>query len=100
MSDMHADRKAVLYRFLYTLVIFIAFEVVRLLAQLGTLVQYGILLATRKHSEPLRTFCNTMSRYAYLCLRYMTLNSNARPFPFSPLPKDAEAPESDITYGK
>ncbi|MFK4764391.1 DUF4389 domain-containing protein [Desulfobaculum sp. SPO524] len=100
MSDTPVERKAVLIRFLYTIVIFIAFEVVRLLAELGTLVQYGIVLVTQKESEPLRSFCNAMSRYAYLCLRYMTLNSNTKPFPFSPLPKDVETPDSPVEYGK
>lgn len=100
MSDTNFDRKPVLIRFGYTLVIFIAFEAVRLMAEIGTLIQYGIVLVTKKHSEPLRAFCNTMSSYAYQCMRYMTLNSNERPFPFTSLPKDGEPADPEIAYGK
>jgi len=100
VSNEFFSRKNVLIRFLYTIVVCIGFEVVRFVALLCTLVQYAIVLVTKKESEPLRHFCNVMSRYAYHCLRYMTLNSNERPFPFSQMPYDTEEPDRPVRYGK
>jgi len=85
-----AGRGDILKRLLATLACLIFLEVVGLLVQLATLFQYVYLLAARRHSEPLRRFCNALSGYGYRLMRYATLNDNERPFPFSRFPDDAE----------
>jgi hypothetical protein len=85
-----ADRGDILKRLLTTLVCMIFLEVAGLLIQLSALFQYGYLLVARRRSEPVRRFTNTLSHYAYRLMRYVTLNENARPFPFARYPDDAE----------
>lgn len=88
MDGSKIDRVAVLKRFLYTVIVLICFEAVKLLVQLTVLFQYGWLLISGGRSEPLRAFSNRLSEYAYRILRYSTLNENRRPFPFNEFPDD------------
>ncbi|TIH11724.1 DUF4389 domain-containing protein [Marinifilum sp. JC120] len=87
-------------RFLRTIVCIIAFELVRIMAYTLIFIQYLFLLITGSHLEPLRNFAGMLSSYAYSLLRYSTLTSNVRPFPFSDLPADSEQSisPSDIDY--
>ncbi len=94
------SRKQIAIRLIYTLIYLIVFEVVKGVIQAATIFQFLYLLITQKHSEPVRRFTNRASMYAYRILRYITLNSNERPFPFSDFPSDEEPPESEqINFG-
>lgn len=95
-----ADRTTILKRFMITLVCMIFFQVTGWIIQLSVLFQYGFLLISKKRSEPLRVFCNSLSQYAYRLMRYNTLNDNNQPFPFAKFPEDddCEPPVKQVSF--
>jgi hypothetical protein len=95
---VNVPRGKILIRLLVTLLSLAILGGVQCLIQLVTLVQYVILLITLSHSEPLRNFSNKAAAYAYKLIRYVTLNENRRPFPFSDLPPEMEAPEYPVKF--
>lgn len=94
------NRGEILKRFIVTLVCLIFFQVLNLLIQVAALFQFGWLLVSKKRSEPLRLYCNTLSQYGYRLMRYITLNDNRRPFPFAEFPseEDCEPPAKQVQY--
>jgi D-alanyl-lipoteichoic acid acyltransferase DltB (MBOAT superfamily) len=101
---MHDDpqvtvsRKQVAIRLLYTLLYVAIFEVVKTIIMLITLFEYFLLLITLRHNEPARTFANRVAAYGYRLMRYLTLNDNQRPFPFSDFPAEIEVPEQEVRF--
>jgi len=85
-------------RLIFTLLCMIMLYMVHLVIQALVVVQYAILLITRGHSEPLRKFANQVATYNYRLVRYLTLNENGRPFPFSEFPQDMEAPVDRVRF--
>ena len=98
IPNQNADRKNIAVRFLFTILFIIVFEILKTIIQLAVLFQYVFLFITGKHNEPVRTFSNKVSTYAYRVLRYVTLNENPKPFPFTEFPPEMEPPEIDIRY--
>jgi len=39
-----------------------------------------------------------VAAYGYRVMRYLTLNDNLRPFPFSELPQDMEPPVGEVKF--
>ena len=91
-------RKNILIRFLFTLLVVVAFWVFESILLVLVLFQYIYLLITRNHSEGLRTFCNKIAAYAYNAFRYISLNQNTRPFPFAGFPQEMDPPEPDVSF--
>ena len=85
-------------RLLLTILCLIILHVVQFVIQIISLVQYVLLFLTRGHSEPLRKFSNQAAAYAYRLIRYVTLNENTRPFPFTEFPKEMERPEEPVKF--
>jgi len=98
IENAQPGRRYIAVRFLYSVLYFVIFELVKTVVQLTVVVQYVLLFITRKPSEPLRRFSNRVAAYAYRLLRYLTLNENLRPFPFSDLPPELEPMESPVTF--
>jgi hypothetical protein len=80
-------------RLIFTLIFLVILSVMHFLIQMIVLIQYVILLITRSYSEPLRHFSNMAAAYVYKIIRYITLNDNIRPFPFTDFPQETESPE-------
>jgi len=55
-------------------------------------------LVTLRHNEPARTFANQVATYGYRVMRYLTLNENQRPFPFSDFPAAIELPDEEVRF--
>ncbi len=93
-------RSSILKRLIHTVVCLIAFEVVKIAVVLLVLFQYAQMLILGKRNEHVRKLSNRLSWYAYRVLRFATLNENSRPFPFGPLPRDAdvEAPTRSVQF--
>ena len=89
------SRKQVAIRLLYTLLYVAIFELVKTIVLLITLFEYFFLLITLQHNEPARTFANQVATYGYRVMRYLTLNENRRPFPFSDFPAAIEFPDEE-----
>ena len=91
-------RKDIALRFLFTLVFVVAFEIFKAVLWIIVLFQYIYLFITRSYSDTLRNFCNKLSVYAYEVFRYLSLNENDRPFPFSGFPEETEPPEDEVLF--
>jgi hypothetical protein len=97
-SPETVSRKQVAIRLLYTLLYVAIFEVVKTIVLLITLFEYFFLLVTLRHNEPARTFANKVATYGYRLMRYVTLNENQRPFPFSEFPGEIELPDEEVRF--
>lgn len=95
---MTTSRKQVAIRLLYTLLYMAIFEVVKTIIVLITLFEYFLLLVTLRHNEPARGFANKVAAYGYRLMRYLTLNDNQRPFPFSDFPGELELPDAEVRF--
>ncbi len=91
-------RTQVLVRLLYSVLFLILLGITVFLIKLSLVFQYILLFITLKPSEPVRRVANQLAVYAYRLLRYITLNSNARPFPFSEFPKELEPAEGEVRF--
>ena len=85
-------------RLIYTLLFLVILSVMHFLIQMTALIQYVVLLITRSYSEPLRSFSNKAAAYVYKLIRYITLNENTRPFPFTEFPREMESPEDPAKF--
>ena len=65
---------------------------------LTTLFQYVYLLITLQHSEPVRVFANKVIGFGFHVWRFISLNENRRPFPFTELPAELELPEEEVNF--
>ncbi len=92
------SRKQVAIRLLYTLLYVAIFEVVKTIVMLTTIFEYFFLFITLRHNEPARTFANKVATYGYRLMRYITLNENQRPFPFSEFPGEIELPDEEVRF--
>ena len=92
------DRGKIAIRLLYTILYLVIFEAIKTLVHVSVLIQYVLALITRKPAEPLRRFGNRLSAYAYRVLRFMTLNENARPFPFADFPPELDPGEPEAKF--
>jgi D-alanyl-lipoteichoic acid acyltransferase DltB (MBOAT superfamily) len=97
-SQVTISRKQVAIRLLYTLLYVAIFELVKTIILLITLFEYFFLLITLQHHEPTRTFANKVATYGYRVMRYLTLNENQRPFPFSDFPAEIELPDEEVRF--
>ena len=97
-SQVAASRQQVAIRLLYTLLYVAIFEVVKTIILLITLFEYFLLLVTLRHNEPARSFANQVATYGYRVMRYLTLNDNRRPFPFSDFPAAIELPDQEVRF--
>lgn len=85
-------------RLLLTLLFLVILSIMNFIIQMIALVQFVILLITKSYSEPLRPFSNKVAVYVYKLIRYITLNENARPFPFTEFPHELEGPEDSARF--
>lgn len=92
------SRKQIAVRFLYTILFMAVLELVKLAVFLTVIFQYLFLFINKTYSEPARNFGNQAAAYGYRIMRYLTLNDNARPFPFREFPKELELPEEEVTF--
>ena len=76
---------------------FVAYNIAELLIWVTALFQFVSVLVTGRLNETMLRFGNNLSYFSLETFKYMTFNSNLRPFPFSPWP-DKEP--SDQLWGK
>ena len=98
VKEAVASRKDILVRLLYTILYLLVFEIIKLIIQIIVLFQYIYLFITRSHNEAVRNFSNKLATYTYDVMRYLTLNKNHRPFPFTDFPLAMEEPEKEVTF--
>lgn len=92
------SRMKILLRFLYAVLFLLVFEILRLTVQVTVLGQYVYLLIMGTPSAHLKKFGARVSDYTYKVLRYLTLNENAKPYPFAKFPGEVSPPEADVSF--
>jgi hypothetical protein len=97
-TPVPVSRTQILIRLLYTVLYLIVFGIVHFLINLATVFQYIMLLITLSPSEPVRRVANQVAAYGYRVMRYLTLNDNTRPFPFSDFPQEMDPPVSEVKF--
>jgi hypothetical protein len=98
LSQTDIPRGKIGIRLIFTLLFLVILSIMHFVIQVLALIQYVILLITRSYSEPLRSFSNKAAAYVYRLIRYITLNDNTRPFPFTDFPAEIESPEDPAKF--
>ncbi len=70
----------------FMLLFAVAYGVAEILLLVTVVFQFLCLLVTGKTVERLLIFGDNLSRYFYQIIRYLTFNTEERPFPFSDWP--------------
>ncbi len=73
-------------RGIFMLLFAVAYGIAELLLFVTAVFQFLYLLVTGKTVERLLIFGENLSRYFYQIIRYLTFNTEERPFPFSDWP--------------
>ena len=97
-AEVTTTRKQIAIRLLYTILYAVIFKIVATIVFLVTIFEYFFLLITLKHNEPARGFANKVATYGYRLMRYLTLNENQRPFPFTDFPEEIELPDEEVSF--
>jgi len=82
------ERAEALMRIIVAIISGIILGLWKALVQLMTLINWIITLIIGERNEGIAEFCEMWNTQMYVFLRYMTLVSNKRPFPFSGLEKN------------
>ena len=90
------DRKGIALRFVFTLFFFIILELLKTVQVVLTCVQYLVLFVTTRPLEPIRMWQDRLAVATYRVMRYLSLNENAKPFPFTQLPEPMEPAEAPV----
>lgn len=97
-SDSPLTRKQIAIRLLYTILFMVVLEILKAIIQLTVVFQYVFLFITKTYSSPVRRFTNKLTTYAYNVMRYLTLNDNLKPFPFTEMPEPHHVPADDVDF--
>ena len=62
----------------------------KVIVQVVVIIHWFYTLITGKRNKEMAKFCNMWVTFAYNFVRYMTLTTNKRPFPFNRLGKNLE----------
>ena len=98
IQEATVNRKKIGIRFLYTLLFVIVFEISKTIIQLTILFQFVYLFISKKYSNRVRSFSNKVATYAYKVMRYICLNDNVRPFPFTDFQDEIEQPGEMVSF--
>ena len=93
-----ALRKQMGLRLLNTVFFLFILQITVSLTILTVFFQFAYLLFFLKHSEEIRQVTNKMCGFVFELMRYITLNSNERPFPFKEFPKEMAVSAKTISF--
>ena len=94
MSDQY-EGSATWMRVLFVVLFWIIFAITRFVIAAVAIGQCGFLIFTGKPNESLMQLGDSLSRYVNEILRFVTFNSDQRPFPFNEFPKSDLVVTSD-----
>ncbi len=87
------EKASVWVRGLYMLLFAVIAHIAELVIALVMLVQFILKSATDKTNENLLSFGDQMGRYVLEIVRFLTFNTEEKPFPFNAWPKAEDASE-------
>ena len=85
----HLTARRTWMRGLFMLLFAIIYGIAEILLVATTVFQFGCVLFTGRPNERARSFGEGLGRLFYQIVRFLTFNSDERPFPFSDWPGDA-----------
>lgn len=91
-SPVTAARQAVLIRALFMVLFVIIYYVAEWLVVAVAVFQFVVVLITGKQNGNLTAFGDGLSRFVYQIARFLTFNTEDKPFPFSEWPGATPAP--------
>ena len=74
-------------RIIFVVIFWIVFYITQLVVAAVVVAQCIFSIATNHPNKQLMTFGDSLGKYIHDILRYVTFNSDKRPFPFSDFPK-------------
>lgn len=98
--DYFKSRKDVAVRFLFTLLFFIVFEIIKIIIEVVVLFQFVFLLFKLKPNQSIKNFSNKVAVYGYKILRYISFNEKPLPYPFTDFPSEIDPPDETMTFEK
>lgn len=88
-------------RLLYMVFFGVCLQLVRIVMWAIVLLQFFLTLITGADNEYLRNFGMTLSQYVFQVFKFLTYNTEEKPFPFSDWPTvEAASPEGDADISK
>jgi hypothetical protein len=87
---MASERSEVLMRIIVLVISGVILVVWKGLIQIIVVFHFIYALFSGKRDRDVAEFCEYWNRFVYSYLRYMTFNTNKRPFPFRPLGRNRE----------
>ncbi len=98
ITKILAGRARIGLHLFYVVIFLIVFEILKWVIYGAVIFQSLYLLVTRAPNEPMRRFSNRLAGYAYKIVRYISLNDEVRPFPFTDFPADMEPPGENVSF--
>jgi len=90
----HLLAKSTWIRGFFMLIYAFLYGVARIVITAVVLFQFGAMLLTGHLNERLLSFGQSLSLYSYQIIRYMTYNTEEKPFPLGPWPASSASVES------
>lgn len=90
-GTVDSDRRSLWLRALYMVLCVIFYGLAEAVLTVVVIVQFFILLFTGSAQPGLLQLGSQLSLYNYQIVRYLTFNSDDRPFPWGPWPDDESA---------
>ena len=87
-TKTNLQSKSTWVRVLYMLLFVLAYSVAEFVLGITVVIQVIIKLVTGELNERLKTFGNQISLYIFDVLKFLTFNSEDKPFPFDEWPTD------------
>ncbi len=82
-------------RLIYMVFFGVCLQLVRIMMWAIVVLQFCLVLITGGDNEYLRNFGLTLSQYVFQVFKFLTYNTEEKPFPFSDWPTVEEAPQED-----
>ena len=86
VSALDDERRDTLLRGLYIVLFALIYSIAEVVIATVVVLQFGFVLITREKNDNLLAFGAQVSAFIYQVLRYVTFNSDERPFPFDDWP--------------
>lgn len=81
-EDTGSDSNKIWWRLLFMLILVVLYGVSRIVMSAVVVLQFFWVLFTAEPNEPLLKLGQSLATYTYQVIRYLTFNSEERPFPF------------------
>lgn len=81
------ESKPALLRILFVFLFWVVFYFTQLIIAAVAIAQCGFLLFTQKPNQHLMQLGDSLTKYVAEILRFVTFNTDRRPFPFAEFPK-------------